>query len=355
MAGKVGFGIIGTGVIAEMHAQAIGMVPEAYLVGVYDKIAERSEAFARKYGVKAYATFEELLADKAARAVTIATPTGFHGAVAIPAANAGKHILCEKPLDVTTEKADAIIGACEKNKVKLASVFQSRFLRNARTIKRAVDAGRFGKIVLAGAQIKWYRSNEYYASAGWRGTWALDGGGILMNQAIHTLDLLLYAVGDVKEVFAYADTLTHKIEVEDTAVATLRFKNGALGVIEASTSCAPGFPRRMEISGEKGSVVLEDDAIVRWKFTDETPEDQEIQRNGAAGEGVKGGASDPKAINCEGHRRQIDDLVRAIQSDADPEMPGREGRRAVELICAIYESAKTGKIVPVKGMDGFRP
>ena len=348
MADKVKFGIIGTGGIAAKHAEAIHNAVNAELVAVYDQIPERAKAFAERFGVRAAASFEEFLADPEVQAVTIATPTGIHGKVAIPAANAGKHILCEKPLDVTVEKADAIIDACHAHGVILSAVFQSRFVRNVELIKQAANAGRFGKVVLASAQCKWFRTQEYYDSATWRGTWELDGGGALMNQSIHTVDLLLYLNGDVEELSARTATLSHTgIEVEDNAVAILKFKNGSLGTIEGSTSCAPGFPRRIEISGSKGSVVLEDNKLVRWQFTDEEPEDEEIRRNCGLPEVVSGGgAGDPLAISSEGHRKQIEELAAAILAGKhEVRLSGVEGRRAVAVICAIYESSRTGKSV----------
>ncbi len=348
MAKKVKFGIIGTGAIAAMHAEALNNAANAELVAVFDQVAERAKSFADRYGVRAAADLETFLADPEVEAVTIATPTGIHGKVAIPAANAGKHILCEKPLDVTVEKADAIIAACHANGVILSSVFQSRFVANVDLIKKAIDAGRFGRIVLASAQCKWFRTQEYYDSATWRGTWALDGGGALMNQSIHTIDLLLYLNGDIEEVAAHTATLSHSgIEVEDNAVAILKFKNGALGTIEGSTSCAPGFPRRIEISGTKGSVVLEDNKLIRWQFTEDAPGDEEIRCNGGIAETISGGgAGDPMAITSEGHRHQIEDLAAAILAGKrEVKLSGLEGRRAVALICAIYDSARAGRAV----------
>ncbi len=344
---KVKFGIIGTGAIATMHAAALEAAGNAELVAVYDKATGRANDFAAKYNVRSVESFEDFLADPEVEAVTIATPTGIHGAVVLPAAKAGKHILCEKPLDVTLEKSDEIIDTCNANDVTLAAVFQSRFGTSVQFLKKAIDSGRFGKMVLARTQIRWFRSEEYYDSAGWRGTWALDGGGALTNQSIHTIDLLVYLNGDPEQVFAFADTMTHTgIEVEDTAAAVVKFKNGSMGTIEASTSCEPGFPRRIEISGSKGSVILEDDRIVRWEFAEELPEDAEIREKGVAGEGLHGGSGDPMAIDYEGHRRQIEDLAGAILAKAEPQLPGNEGRRAVQLICGIYESVKTGE--PVK-------
>lgn len=340
---EIRFAIIGTGMIAERHAAAIMEIPEAKLYAVYDKNSQKAEEFAEKYPVKIYSTFDELLSDPQLTAVTIATPTGVHKDIAVPCAKAGKHILCEKPLDVTVEKADAIINACDKYGVYLSAVFQSRFSNQVKLIKDAIDAGRFGRLTLCSAQVKWYRSQDYYDSAGWRGTWALDGGGALMNQSIHIVDLLLYLVGNPETVHAFTNTLTHeRLEVEDNVCASIKFKNGALGVIEASTSCAPGFPRRLEISGEKGSIILEDDTITRWQFIDELPEDESIRSGYDSTKTLKSGAGDPRAGSHEGHRRQLLDLVKAISEKREPSIPGREGRRAIELICAIYESAKTG-------------
>ncbi len=347
MSRKIKFGIIGTGAIAKMHAAALQNLDNAELVAVHDKVESRAKEFADQYGVRYICSFDEFLADPEIEAVTVATPTGVHGDVAIPAARAGKHILCEKPLDVTLEKADAIIHACEENNVRLSAVFQSRFARSIQAIKKAYDAGRFGKVTLASTQVKWFRSQEYYDSAGWRGTWQLDGGGALMNQSIHTIDLLLYINGDAREVFAYSGILSHeRIEVEDNLCAVVKYNNGSMGTIEVSTSCAPGFPRRVEISGTGGSVVMEGDIITRWKFVDETPEDEIIRKELGESEGMQGGAGDPMAISHFGHSRQIHDLAEAIIKGEEPVLSGREGRRAVKFICGIYESCRIG--VPYK-------
>ncbi len=342
---KVKFGIIGTGAIAKLHAEALSMTDNAELYIVYDKVPERAASFAQKHNCRMATSFDELLASEV-EAVTIATPSGLHAEVAIPAARAGKHVLCEKPLEVTVSKTNDLVRTCESSNVRLSAVFQSRFSRSVQTIKKAVDAGRFGEPVLAAASVRWYRNPEYYASATWRGTWALDGGGALMNQGIHTVDLLLYFNGDVSEVTGRIARLRHKsIEVEDTVVAMLKFKNNSLGTIEASTACAPGFPRRVELSGTKGSVMLEDDRIIRWSFADERPEDEEIRRVFGMGEEMHGGSRDPNAISPEGHRRQISELAEAILNGQGLTTPGAEGKRAVELICAVYESARTGTTI----------
>jgi predicted dehydrogenase len=341
---KLGLAIIGTGTVAERHVAAMKELDGAGLVAVYDADGDRCRAFADTYGGRPEDSLEALLARGDVDIVTIATPSGLHAEVAVPAARAGKHVICEKPLETTVEKVDQIISACAQNNVLLSAVFQSRFGDSVGRIRDALDRGRFGRLVLASAQVRWYRSREYYATAGWRGTWRLDGGGALMNQSIHIVDLLLHLAGDVSELHAYADTITHPgLEVEDTVCAALRFRCGALGVIEASTSCAPGFPRRLEISGEAGSVVLEDDRIGRWEFVEEEPADAKIRAEGAVSEGLHSASSDPRAGGHEGHRRQFQDMVDAIREEREPAIPGSEGRRAVELITGIYQSAQTGR------------
>ncbi len=343
MSRKVKYGIIGTGAIAQMHAQALTGVEQAELFMVFDTISERAQAFAKRHNCRYANSLEELLQSEV-EAVTIATPSGLHGECVIPAAKAGKHVLCEKPLEVTVSKTNDLIRICESNNVRLSAVFQARFCEAVKTIRQAVDEGRFGQHVLGSASVRWYRTPEYYANAGWRGTWELDGGGALMNQGIHTVDLLLYFNGDPREVTGRFTRVMHKgIDVEDTVVAMVQFKNGSLGTIEASTACAPGFPRRVELSGTKGSVVLEGDHITRWAFADERPEDKLIRENGSpSADSKSSGASDPMAISWEGHRRQLQELTEAILGGHRLTAPGSEGKRAVELICAVYESARTG-------------
>ncbi|MDR0576708.1 MAG: Gfo/Idh/MocA family oxidoreductase [Candidatus Accumulibacter sp.] len=343
MTREVRYGIIGAGTIAGFHAEAIKSVENARLTAVCDSDGERAAEFARARGIECHANLADFLARAPIDAVTIATPTGLHAEVAIPAARAGKHVLCEKPLDVTAEKAQAIIDACGKAGVLLVPVFQNRFGHGAVRIKRAIEAGRFGRLLQIGGRIKWYRSQEYYDSGAWRGTWALDGGGCLMNQSIHTVDLMLHFGGRPEQVFGYTATRTHTgLEVEDNACAVLRFRNGAIGVIESSTSCAPGFPARIEVSGERGTAALEGDAIVQWSFTDSEAGDEAILA-GIGQTTLGSGASDPKAIGVEGHRLQIADMTRAILTGGKPAIDGAEARIPVELVCGIYESMKTGK------------
>ena len=342
MTGKVGFGIIGAGMIAELHGRTIRELDSTELIGFYDTNFEAAQKRAAQFDCRAYASFEEFLADPAIEAVTIATPSGMHGRVAIPAARAGKHILCEKPLEITLEKVDQIIAACDENNVLLSPVFQSRFAKPVQLVREAMRSGRFGRMVLASAQMRWYRQASYYSGSTWRGTWKMDGGGALMNQAIHMIDLLLYINGAPEEVFSFAGTLTHSIEVEDNLCAAVKYRNGSFGTIEVSTSCAPGFPRRLEFSGSEGTVAFEEDKITRWEFARPLPEDEEILRQ-LSGKPDAGGGSAPMNIDNSGHASQISDLANAIMTGGHPFLDGREGRRAIELITGIYESARTGK------------
>jgi UDP-N-acetyl-2-amino-2-deoxyglucuronate dehydrogenase len=343
----VGFAIIGTGMIADFHATALQEVKGAKLRAVYNRTESKAADFARKFGAEAETSLEKLLARPDIQAVCVTTPSGNHADVAIPALNAGKHVLCEKPLDITVERIDEMLEAARRNDRLLAAVFQSRFGSGAQTVKKAVDEGRFGRRTLCNAYIKWWRSKQYYDEGGWKGTQRWDGGGALMNQGIHAIDLLQWLVGVPAEVIAFKGALVHDIEVEDTAVAILRFPDGGLGTIEGATSCWPGFSKRIEISGDKGSVVLEDDNITFWKFAEEKPEDEAI-RSGSLSTGIGGGASDPKAISTEGHRLQLQDLADAIREGRQPAVPGSDGRHAVAVIRAIYDSAESGRAVAVK-------
>jgi predicted dehydrogenase len=255
-------------------------------------------------------------------------------------------VIVEKPLEITLERCDAIIQACDGAGVRLCAIFNSRFSEGSQLVKKTIDSGRFGALTLGDAYIKWYRTQAYYDSGGWRGTWALDGGGALMNQSIHAIDLLQYFMGPVKAVQAFTDTRAHeRIEVEDVAVAALRFENGALGVIEGTTAAYPGLLKKVEISGSKGTVILEEEDIIKWAFDPELPEDTEIRQKFSTKRSGGGGASDPRAISHTNHRRQMENLVNAIETGTQQLVDGREGRKAVEIILAIYKSSQEGRIV----------
>ncbi len=342
----IGIGIMGCGMIAGFHSKAIADAAGAKLVGCADRRAEKAAAFAAENNCKAYESLEAMLADPEIQAVSICTPSGAHLEPALLAAKAGKHLLVEKPLEITTDRCDQIIKACDDAGVQIGVTFQSRFHQSSQLMKKAVEAGRFGKVTMGDAYVKWYRTQEYYDSGAWRGTWDLDGGGALMNQAIHNVDLLLWLMGDVVEISAMMDTMTHeRIEVEDIVVANLRFANGALGVIEATTTAYPGALKRIEISGSEGSAVIEEEDIHTWKFLNEDESDEDIRQSMANKTSTGGGAADPSSIGHHGHMLLVEELVAAIKENRPCVIDGREGRRSVAVIEAIYESARSGKRV----------
>ena len=341
----LGFALVGTGMIAGYHAQAIAQTPGAKLVGVVSRSAEKGRAFAAKHNIPVLtATVEEMVGRPDVHVITVTTPSGAHLDPALIAIRAGKHVVVEKPLEITPARVDQITAAADQAGVKVAAIFQGRFGSGAQTVKAALDAGRFGRLVLASAYIKWHRTTEYYQTP-WKGTWELDGGGALMNQAIHGVDLLQWFAGLPVEVSGRLTRRVHTgIQADDTTVATLTFPDGALGTIEATTAAWPGWSRRIEICGERGSVCLEDDHIARWDFAKPEPGDDVIRstpRDNALGSG----AGVPGGISLTGHLRQIGDLVAAVRENRAPAIDGREGRKAVALVHAIYESAKAGKPV----------
>jgi len=341
-----GVGIIGCGMIADFHARAIDDVEGAEPVACYDTVAQAAERLAEKTGCRAYRDLEAMLADPAVDVVTVGTPSGAHMEPAVAAARAGKHVVVEKPLEITLERCDRIIDACRQAGVVLSTIFPSRFHHSSVLLKRAVDQGRFGRLTVGDAYVKWYRTQEYYDGGAWRGTWELDGGGALMNQAIHSVDLLTWLMGPVAEIRAQTALLAHeRIAVEDTAMATLKFANGALGIIEASTAIYPGYLKRIEIHGSAGSAVMEEEDIIKWDFAERTPEDAEIEKKMSQRVSGGGGAADPKAIGHHGHARQFADVLKAIQQGSQPLIDGPEGRRSVEIILAIYLAAETGETV----------
>jgi UDP-N-acetyl-2-amino-2-deoxyglucuronate dehydrogenase len=342
----LGFGVIGCGMISRFHARAIAEVRGARLIGGFDVVPGAAEKFANEFGVRAYSRLDDLLADSAVDAVIIGTPSGAHRDPAVAAARAGKHVVVEKPLEITLRRCDQIIAACAKAGVTLSTIFPSRFHDSSRLLKKAVEQGRFGRLVLGDAIVKWRRTQEYYDSGAWRGTWELDGGGALMNQAIHSVDLLLWLMGPAVEVQAQTALLAHeRIAVEDVAAATVKFANGALGVIEASTAVYPGYLKRIEIHGDAGTAVMEEEDIVRWDFAKRTAADAIVADTMALKKSGGGGAADPAAIGHHGHARQLRDVVKAIQKGTSPLIDGPEGRRSVELILAVYKSAETGRAV----------
>lgn len=337
------FGIIGGGMIANFHAQAIEAMDGGQLGAIYARDPEKAAALSKKYNCRGYHDLDAFLADDAIDIVTIATPSGAHLEPALAAAKKGKHIICEKPLEVTPDRIQQMIDICIENNVLLAGIFNRRFNPAVQHLKKAVDEGRFGKLTLCDAYVKWYRTQEYYDSGAWRGTWALDGGGALMNQSIHTIDQLIYLAGDIKRLSASMDCLIHEgIEVEDTAVAILEFQNGARGVIEGATSCwsSKGHPAEVHLCGSEGSVFLADESFKVWDFKSSAPQDDFVKHHLMEGAAIGLGANDPSAINFEGHRLNFEDVVQAIEEDRSPLVTGEEALKAVKVIHAIYESAK---------------
>jgi len=350
MADKFGIGLIGCGMISEFQTRAINALPDARVVGFFDTVADMATKRAAEFSGRAYATLEELLADPQVQAVSICTPSGTHLEPAVQAARAGRHVMVEKPIEITPERVDAILRACRESGVTLGAIFPRRFQQPSRLLKDAIDRGRFGRIVLGDVTIKWYRTQEYYDKGGWRGTWKFDGGGALMNQGIHGIDLLQWLLGGIGEVTAFTATLAHeRIEVEDTAVAGVRFANGALGAIEGTTGSWPGSKIRLEIGGTKGNVVMEDDTFVTWRFQDEGLADEDIRKKYGPQESKAGaGAADPRAISFEGHRVQFEDFVKAIRTKSRPFCNGEDARAAVAVITSIYRSAREGRPVRVE-------
>ena len=343
MKGQIGFAIAGTGSIADFHARALAELSAGKLHAVFSRDARKAGEFAAKHGVTADVSLADLLRRPDVDVVCVTTPSGAHEEIVLPAFAAGKHVLCEKPLEISTARVDRMIAAARSRGRLLGVVLPARFGDGARAVKAAVDQGRFGRLTLCSAYVKWWRTDEYYRAGKWRGTWALDGGGALMNQGIHAVDLLIWLAGIPQEVKALAGTLAHAgIEVEDTLTASLRFEHGALGSIECATSCSPGSARRIEICGTRGSATLEEDRITRWEFDAPHPDDVELRKKNAETTGGSG-ASDPRAIGIAGHKRVIADMIEAVQENRSPAVAGEEGRKSVALIEKIYASA-FGKI-----------
>jgi predicted dehydrogenase len=341
-----GIGIIGAGLISHIHALAIQHINNASIKGVFNINKDKADAFALKYNCTSYDNLDEMLAQPDIDIVCICTPSGIHLDPAIKSIEAGKHCLIEKPLEVTLEKCDKIIEAAKKKGVKVGVIFPSRFYESSMQLKKTIEEKRFGDMVLGDAYVKWYRSPEYYASAAWRGTWELDGGGAMMNQGIHSVDLLQWYMGPVESVQSFSANVRHKgIEVEDTIVSVVKFANGALGNIECSTAVFPGSLKRLEIMGTEGTVIQEESSIIKWDFLHKTEDDQQVVDSISSGNTPQGGVANPADISFLGHQRQIEDMIHAIETDGEVLIDAVEGRKSVEIVLAIYESARTGKKV----------
>lgn len=340
---EIGFGIIGLGNVASIHAYALERSQLCRLGGVYSPDKAKGEAYREKYACSSYTNLDDFLSDSSISVVIIATPSGMHAEYAVAALRKGKHVLIEKPIEINEERGQRIIEEGRKRGLIVGGIFQNRFYDGARLIKKALEEGRFGRIVMVEASLKWLREQSYYDSASWRGTKEIDGGGVLMNQGIHAVDLLTYFGGDVEEIEGVTGILTHeRIDVEDNACGVLRFKNGALGIINGSTSIYPGFPRRIEVCGTDGSAVFEDEALTTWKFKDEREEDEEIRKKYSRVDS-KGGAASATDINWLGHMRVFDDFASAVIEKRNPLVTGEEALKSVRIINALYRSAITAE------------
>ncbi len=336
---KIGFAIIGAGNIGRVHTQAVAVLPEAQLQVICNRGEAAGKSLAEAYGADYASDFRQAVQHDKVEVVCVCTPSGTHAEIAEAAAQAGKHVIIEKPIEITLERVDRIIEAVQQAKVKLTCIFPMRFRLGIQQAKMALTAGRLGRLTLADASVKWYRPQSYYQGS-WRGTWALDGGGALMNQSIHTIDLLQYLAGPVETIFGRTATLAHSIEAEDTASAVIAFQNGALGVIQGATSCWPGDRARLELHGDRGTIVLEEGQITTWNLADAQPGETEQMLN--LEQSFGSGAADPRGIGYELHRRQIADFIQAVREDRSPLVDGAEARKSVAIILAIYESVRTG-------------
>ncbi|NLC45186.1 MAG: Gfo/Idh/MocA family oxidoreductase [Clostridiales bacterium] len=342
---KYGFGIIGCGAVSKFHLDAVQNIKNAELIAVCDISEEMSKRTAENYNcINWYTDYKQLLGRDDIDIVSICTPSGLRRDIAILAAQMGKHIIVEKPIEVTLERIDEILSECEKNEVVISGIFNLRYNKHYSLVKEAISSGRLGKLILGDAYIKWYRSQEYYDSGKWRGTKTLDGGGALMNQSIHFIDLLQWMMGPVKHVFGEIATLGHHdIEVEDTAVATVKYENGAIGVIEGTTAAYPGIGSRLDIHGENGTIVIEDNAIKCWEFRDHHPLDLKVQELNMSKHA--GGMADPLSIDGSLHQKQIEEILDCISKGKKPMVNGYEARKSVEIIHAIYKSAHSKQLV----------
>jgi len=356
-------GLVGAGNISATHARAAAAIPDVVVAAVYAPTREHAHRLAEAHGAVACASLEQLLVHRPLDLVVIGSPSGLHAEQGIAAAAHALHVLVEKPIDISAARADALIAAAERAGIRLGVIFQDRLKPDIQHARALVAAGSLGRPILATAEVKWYRPPEYYAGSRWRGTHALDGGGALINQGVHTVDLLLWLFGPVRRVFGRTAALLHAIEAEDTAVAVLEFENGALGTIDAATSAYPGYSRRIELTGSRGTLIIDGDRLLRVDLIEPldqrdsnptNPPDPPPPAGVRAGFGAPGprepgrsaaSASSPVVADASAHQRVIEDFIRAIGTGSAPACDGPEGRRSVALIEAVYQSARTGQPV----------
>ena len=328
-------GFIGGGNITDTHIRAAQAIPQLRPTAVVGTNASKVKALAEKYGLSAFNDLREFLGHRPLDLVIIGSPSGVHAKEGIAACEQGLHVLVEKPIDVSTQRADQLIRSAKTNGVKLGVLFQDRLKPDILRLRDRIKSGKLGRILLVEASVKWYRPPEYYSNSKWRGTASLDGGGALMNQGIHTVDLLLYLLGGIDRVQAVTKTALHEIQSADTCVATLEFANGAVGVLQATTAAYPGYARRVEVTGSEGTVCLEQDHITRVDLKTPSHDTQEVE---PADQNPS--ANSPVVSDVRGHQRMIDDFVRSIETGGAPVCDGEEGRRSLALVEAIYLCAR---------------
>ena len=344
----INVGLIGAGNISDTHARAVTAIPGATIAAVHAPTQAHAERLAARHQAAAYDTLDRFLDHRPLDMVVVGSPSGLHADHGLAAAARGLHVLVEKPIDVSSARADALITGTKRAGVTLGVIFQDRLKPDVVRLKTLVDSGRLGTPILAAARVKWFRPPDYYAGSRWRGTRALDGGGALMNQGVHTVDLLLWLFGPARRVVARTATKLHDIEVEDTAVALIDFANGALGTIEATTAAYPGYARRLELTGSNGTAVLEGDELVAVDLRDGSAfaraPDAALRRDTPPEN-----AASPIVSDVTAHRAILEDFIRAAKDGARPCCDGAEGRRSVEVIEAIYRASQMGEAVDIPG------
>ncbi|MCE5186820.1 MAG: Gfo/Idh/MocA family oxidoreductase [Planctomycetaceae bacterium] len=337
---KHNIAIIGAGAIAQKHAQVLSELTNVIFAGCCDAGSGRAAQLSARFHARTYANWQAIVDDPQVDAIIVASPSGAHMEPSVAAAAAGKHVLCEKPLEITLERVNQMIAAHQAAGTRLGGIFQNRFIDAVVHLRQAIARGRFGRITYAAAAVPWWRSNEYYSGT-WRGTWSLDGGGATMNQSIHMIDLLIALMGEPVEVKSFAGTLAHAIEAEDTLAAAVRFANGALGTIYATTASWPGRPKRLEITGSDGTAVLVDDRLTVWDFRDKLPEDEQVP--GSASAGCSGGASNPMDIDTLYLKRNVQAFLKSVDENTPFELDAREAAKSIKLILSLYADAGLGK------------
>lgn len=338
---NIRIGLVGTGTVSGFHAKAIKDAEGVVLAGACSNSKNKAEEFCKTNNAKYYASYEQMLNSNEIDAVAICTPNMYHAEQILDAVKAGKHVIVEKPMAISLDDADAVVDAARKNSVVVTSVCQHRFTEEAQAIKKAINSGKLGKIVLASLSMRFFRSEEYYAQNDWRGTIKGDGGGILMNQGIHGIDLLCYLVGKPVEVCGYAGTLLRNIEVEDTVAGAILFEEGTMASIDATVCANPSYSQKIFISGEKGTILLDEDEISIWTLDEPCP----VKPRGNDG---FTSASGPTAINYAFHTKQYEDFAKAIRTGTAPLIDAQQGRLPVEVILGLYQSSKERRSVPIR-------